>query len=852
MCCNDDVENNEYVCGKGKTPCGHRTVIFKRRPGTLDNVVESFIDWVLLLHSKKNFGEINIVSHNGARFDNFIVFTHLLERSDKINVQPPVRKGSSIVSMTIEDNITFKDSYLYLLMALKQLPSTFGFESFVKKGLFPYKFLTQDNLGYIGECPPISEFDTLKMTDAEVEELKTYINSYAENGTDYCLMDECVSYCISDVVILRLSFQSYRSIYIKDFDIDPLRSACTVASLCFKIFQSKFLKKDLIPVLDRYRGKCHSYKGINLTSYIGYKLGVDVHHARSSRGELLLKIDGKLYFADGSFRCPESGELIIISFHGCYYHAHKKCIQDWEIKESFRDGISAKEIYESTLRADEEKSKKYRHIVMWECTYNALVEGEISSYETGDDITDVEPNFFEDFADYVARYGSAIRYKALSLDDALTGGRTNAVRLHIDVKDDPTQRIVYKDICSLYPFIQKGQFDFPVGPPEIKMAHQAPTSSELEREIKDDVFFGIARVDVLAPSDLEIPVLYIKIKGKLVFPLCTKCAKRADHSKECKHKDKQRKLSGSYASVELKLALRKGYRIVEVFEVWYFQRDSTVFMEYQKRFLRDKIEASGVPPEYENNVQAYIDLIKETDGIELREDKLKYSKAIRNLSKLGCNSLWGKFSMNVRPRETKICDTQGEMMDIAFNGQYKVLELIVADTKAAIVYENINQSSARSPRCVNLPISIFTTSHARVQLYHLMETVGPDKICYFDTDSIMHLENIDETLLPVGQRVGDLTDELLEFGPNARATGFVSTGPKSYRLRIETESGVKYICKSKGITLNRDTRDEINYESMLSIIKEGITKEVTTDQFRLGRFEGPFKMNVKKNIKTCI
>ena len=441
--------------------------------------------------------------------------------------------------------------------------------------------MTEETLGYIGECPPITEFETSKMNEKQLDELKKYIDSFNKNNIPYDLMKECVSYCISDVVILRLSFQSFRKVYIDGYELDPLRSSTTIASLCFKIFQSSFLKKSQIPIIDRYRGKCYSFKGIYLACYIAFKLKCEVRHARSNEGELAIKIEGKLFYCDASFNCPTTGKLVLVSFHGCYYHACKQCIESGKIKPTFRDGISAKEIYEKTIWDDEVKSRHYKHIVMWECTYNAFLNGEQVQYKSNYEGIDSKPDFMSDFKGYVNKYAAIIRYKSLSLDSALSGGRTNAVRLFVDLRNDPTKHLVYKDICSLYPFIQLSGHDFPVGPPRKKIAHEVPSVNDFVQTIKNDTFFGLARVDVLPPKNLKLPVLFIKVGKKLVFPLCRKCAEIADHDKDCTHNNKDRLLANTYSSVELKLALSKNYIIVEVYETWEFDRDATVFSEYQ-------------------------------------------------------------------------------------------------------------------------------------------------------------------------------------------------------------------------------------------------------------------------------
>lgn len=51
-----------------------------------------------------------------------------------------------------------------------------------------------------------------------------------------------------------------------------------------------------------------------------------------------------------------------------------------------------------------------------------------------------------------------------------------------------------------------------------------------------------------------------------------------------------------WCSVELKKALEKGYRLLQVHEVWHFPATSDeLFKEYINTFLKIKQEASGYP-----------------------------------------------------------------------------------------------------------------------------------------------------------------------------------------------------------------------------------------------------------------
>jgi len=80
--------------------------------------------------------------------------------------------------------------------------------------------------------------------------------------------------------------------------------------------------------------------------------------------------------------------------------------------------------------------------------------------------------------------------------------------------------------------------------------------------------------------------------------------------------------------------------------------------------------------------------------------------------------------------------------------------------------------------------------------------------------------------------LGDLTNEITdEYGQQAYADSFVSTAPKSYALRIlvPKEDGTvdfKYIVRSKGICLNAETKDIINFGSMVSLIVDDGGRQV--------------------------
>ena len=97
----------------------------------------------------------------------------------------------------------------------------------------------------------------------------------------------------------------------------------------------------------------------------------------------------------------------------------------------------------------------------------------------------------------------------------------------------------------------------------------------------------------------------IQVKWQVLFPLCRNCAENCDTTKECTHDNEDdRALVYTWVSIELFAALERGYRLLDVYEVWHFpektQYDKAtgavgIFAKYIDVFLKIKQESSGYP-----------------------------------------------------------------------------------------------------------------------------------------------------------------------------------------------------------------------------------------------------------------
>ena len=98
-----------------------------------------------------------------------------------------------------------------------------------------------------------------------------------------------------------------------------------------------------------------------------------------------------------------------------------------------------------------------------------------------------------------------------------------------------------------------------------------------------------------------------------------------------------------------------------------------------------------------------------------------------------------------------------------------------------------------------------------MKLYSYLEQLG-DRVLYYDTDSVIFRKLPGQVTIPVGDFLGDMTDEL-EGGDHI--VEFVSGGAKNYGYK--TARG-KVVCKVRGFTLNIRGHAALNYGVMKATI----------------------------------
>ena len=164
--------------------------------------------------------------------------------------------------------------------------------------------------------------------------------------------------------------------------------------------------------------------------------------------------------------------------------------------------------------------------------------------------------------------------------------------------------------------------------------------------------------------------------------------------------------------------------------------------------------------------------------------------------------------------------------------------LVNAET-VEVYYSNVGEFEEPDNK-VNIVIAAFTTAYARLKLYDLLDQLQ-EQVLYYDTDSVVYVHEPGKPEPPLGDYLGDLTDEL----DGDYITEFMSGGPKNYAYVTNND---KRVTKIRGITLNYVTSKKLNFETMCSLVDLyvncGIQAKVTADN--------PFKITRDKKNKKII
>jgi hypothetical protein len=724
--------------------------------------------------------KVLLIGHNAGFYDGHFLLKYIFSNPTIFHEIPKlITRGNKIYVIQTK---SFKviDSLNYFSTALSKLPTMFGFQE--QKGFFPYLFNTNENLTYIGCIPDKKFFMPSGMKPNEKREFDEWWDNFYNSNIPY---KACVNF-----------YQNFKS----TFGFNVFEQSLTIAAACNKIFRSNFLRKDSIGVIPLNGYRMRENQSVVALKWLyteEVRRGITIEHAGNGREK---KVDN--YHVDGYYKDPFTHQEYIFEFLGCYWHSCDKCFPHIVNSDSIVDAEIIKRRENTQYRLQYLRSRYGNVVCKWECEFkHDLAEDlELSEIASSDPYTQIPP---------------------LNPRDAFYGGRTSTITSYHKVDDG--EKIMYFDVCSLYPYINK-HFKVPLGHPKLHVGDDA-------KNIDIATFEGIIKCRVLPPSDLFHPVLPFKMHKKLMFFLCFSCA--LSHSEVCEHDELQRSFLGTWVADEIRLAISKGYRVIRIHEAWEYQVETGVFKEYVNTFLKEKQEASGFPNWCDNEAKKsqYVRDYKIREGVDLDPSKIVKNPGKRSSAKLCLNSFWGKFGENpaTKTKMEIVCDPH-RFFQLLMDISIQINKVIVINELTLLVcFENINEA-CENLNTVNVAVAAFTTCGARIKLYSYLEQLQK-RVLYMDTDSVIFTLKQGESCLELGDYLGDLTDELIEFGEGSYITEFVSGGPKNYAFQVFSPltNSVNYVVKAKGFTLSHENLNVINFSSIKNMVLRSINQDSYTE-----------------------
>jgi hypothetical protein len=793
--------------------------------------MKSFCEFLL---SERRLHGATIFAHNGGSYDHQFIIQYLEKNCLPFQVLPRPGSAHKYLSVKIqrgenkEDSIELKDFIVFMPYSLKMIADSFRLP--IQKGDFPHKFNNGENDQYLGALP---SFDMYSPNDSrsskDLSDLQAW---YTEQQMVYCTC-ECLSflcncgrkkwefqeeikkYCWMDTDILASAIQKFRSEHIAFGDemeeqstswqptpIDPL-GYYTQAQAAMKFFlqgHAKSLTKCRAAVSGKRSRSGWSHKSIIWLERLQQSSGVKICHAGNSIKEYF---DNRATFSyvDGySYHSTTGGH--IYEFLGCFWHGCPNCFGDK--LDSLVElhpvrGVPWKLIHQKTM----EKIQRLRMVyggenvtTIWECRFDrSLQQNPLSPYEK--------------------QVCHLIKDREMFF-----GGRTEVFSPYAKTNTDDS--IQHHDVTSMYPYVCAHKV-LPIGHPQIFFGSMCSLSRLSKHH--SDPYFGYVRCRVVPKLNCRLGLLPMKEEGKLQFDLHPKI--------------------GVWFTEEVYLAQSQGYEVTDIFEVLHFDsnnRSNTYFRGYMSFFLRIKQESEGWKdagascdnPTDEEKEQVIERLYQQNGQIaRMRPDHVAKNPVRRALAKLNLNCLWGKFAQQDegRPVQKIVYTYDSWVRDIHKNVEvnqesvrYREMEggAFTCYYRRKSEFDTVNNS-------VNVWIASAVTAWARCILHSQMIVVGPERILYCDTDSIVFLQSRQNQHDYTSKGLGKWTSEVSEGN---EILEFLALAPKCY-MKVEKNhpSGKT---KAKGVRMTLSNQQKTTPEILRTLLQQTlVAKSDTPIQLKL-------------------
>lgn len=857
----------------------HRCLMCRKRRWTFEgkNCVEKFLKWIVNINVRGR--EIVCLSHNGAMYDNVILLRGLLNTTMNFNNIDLIQNGHKIIKMTLKNYIHFIDSLSFLPMALDKFQKEFNLDENLSKGFFPYLFLSFDRWRYDGEFPDKKYFGMETSTNKErVAEFNVWHDAQPRVG--YKIRNEAIKYCTNDVTILRLGCLHFMREILNLADINPFFQCVTLAQLSLTIYRKRFMPKDTLGIVPPDNFHSNTNQSKICRKWLTY---LNFFQPQTLAQQSMIRAEHRLpegIYVDG-YHESSDGVKTVYEFSGCYFHGCPQCIQQnpfqmkqhtvyrrsliqraqtiapandeqfdgMDIERTDRAIMTNQNFQRTRAKLNFLRLHSYKVVHMWEHTFVKFLKE--------------NPDLDKQISNH-----SYFQQTKLIARDGMYGGRNEAGMLYYKVKNN--EQIHFVDFNSLYPYAMLTGKYFVGAPQRIWLFSECDNLTAQDIDKMD----GLAYVSILPNQKLYWPVLPFRTNGKLLFGSCRTCMIDENVvSTECKiHNIQERQITAVFSLCEIKVALKRGYKLLKIFEIWQYRSvqgrivemasedmpkydelldryendllndpiENGIFTRYIKRILQIKIEASGWPHDCVTDAlkKAYIVEIFRKNGVLLKWDQIRKNPGRRLMAKLLLNALYGKLCQKPRLIQTIILQNHQDLIFYLNSDMHEVTDIYCPNEKYAILTFKMKQASDDGQPIVISPLKptyeqkhicittgIQTTATARLYLYNELERLN-ERVIYLDTDSLVYTVDLDknEYMPKLSSAVGGLVSELERFRKHANFTPYIDEivviSPKTYCYSVISEDPTTenfekdYVVKCKGLRVTSENARLINMEVM--------------------------------------
>jgi hypothetical protein len=198
--------------------------------------------------------------------------------------------------------------------------------------------------------------------------------------------------------------------------------------------------------------------------------------------------------------------------------------------------------------------------------------------------------------------------------------------------------------------------------------------------------------------------------------------------------------------------------------------------------------------------------------------------------------MWGKLTERSNRTKTELISEPKELYKFLSTPGIEVVSVLFASDQVVWASWRYAEDESVPNLChTNNIVGAYVTTGGRMQLYQYLDTLQ-DKALYCDTDSVIYIQPKSEPpLIETGDSLGAMTSELK---PDVYIAQFAGASPKNYAYRTTnpaTGEG-KTTCKVRGVTLNYNASQLVNFDKIKEMILKGDEQE-------------PVTVHTEKNIK---